>query len=77
MNVKAPPAANKKTPKIMVEVFIAPYRHRRKRDRRIRLLEQSLVFSEVLSCHNQRLSIALTRRRVDRRFVVIAKSREY
>jgi hypothetical protein len=27
MNVKAPPAANKKTPKIMVEVFIAPYRH--------------------------------------------------
>ena len=48
MNAKAPPVANKKTPKIMVEVFIAPYRHRRKRDRSVRLLEQSLVFSEVL-----------------------------
>ena len=27
MTAKAPPVANKKTPKIMVEVFIAPYRH--------------------------------------------------
>ena len=50
MNAKAPPVANKKTPKIMVEVFIAPYGHRRKRDRSVRLLEQSLVFSEVLRC---------------------------
>ena len=47
MNAKAPPVANKKTPKIMVEVLIAPYGHRRKRDRSVRLLEQSLVFSEV------------------------------
>jgi hypothetical protein len=38
-----------------------------KRDRSVRLLGQSLVFSEVLSCHSQRLSIALTRQRVDRR----------
>ena len=67
MNAKAPPVANKKTPKIMVEIFIAPYRHRRKRDRSVRLLEQSRVFSEVLGWHSQRLSIALTRRRVDRR----------
>jgi hypothetical protein len=28
MNAKEPHVANKKTPKIMVEVFIAPYRHR-------------------------------------------------
>ena len=51
MNAKAPPVANKKTPKIMVEIFIAPYRHRRKRDRSVRLLEQSRVFSEVLGWH--------------------------